>query len=314
MIGTKLHLVAGVALLALAGPALALSSSPPAPPVATAATSATPAHPGHADAAHVAPPANPAQPVGTPLTFGQSVEGQITAPSGTCDNSNPRVRVYSFSANAGDRIEATMTADDFDTTLEIGKMDGCTFTSLGMNDDGAGPEDGLNSRITAHIVDSGTYILRATALSEEGAGKFTLALNRLPARTASAAPRDVTIGRRVRGTLTATDATIDSSRDESTILESSRPYHMYQLNGTAGQSFVVTLKSDEFDPFLDVGSQSPLGFSVAASNDDGGGEDDGLNSRLTLTFQTAGTVMIRVSPLGNDTGDYELKVENAPAQ
>jgi hypothetical protein len=309
MIGTKFHLVAGVALLAIAGPALALSSSPVAPPAATT-TSATPAHPGHAEAATPAP----AQAVGTPLTFGQSVEGQISAPSGTCDNSNPRVRVYSFAATAGDRIEATMTADDFDTTLEIGKMEGCTFTSLGTNDDGAGPEDGLNSRITAHIVDSGTYILRATALSDEGAGKFTLALNRLPARTTTATPRDVTIGRRVRGTLTATDATIDNSRDESTILESSRPYHMYQLNGTAGQSFVVTLKSDEFDPFLDVGSQSPLGFSVAASNDDGGGEDDGLNSRLTVTFQTAGTVMIRVSPLGSDTGDYELKVENAPAK
>ena len=58
---------------------------------------------------------------------------------------------------------------------------------------------------------------------------------------------------------------------------------------------------------------TPLGYSVAASNDDGSGEDDGLNSRLKVRFATDGTMLIRVSPLGSDTGAYTLTANVAGA-
>ena len=259
--------------------------------------------------AQQAAPAAPAVPT---LTMGQSVTGEIVAPtSGGCVD-NPRIRSYRFTAAANSRVEITMTAENFDTVLEVGRQTGCEFTSLGVNDDGAGPEDGLNSRLTLRIREAGDYIVRAQSLGEDGAGTFNLAINQLPAPAGDPTPIPMTIGRRMRGTLTTADATISNGVDEG-LVESSRPYHMYALTGEAGQVVRLSLDSNEFDPVVEVGAQSPLGFSVAAYNDDGGGPQDGLNSRLNVTFRTAGTVIVRVSPLGNDVGRYTLQADTVTA-
>jgi hypothetical protein len=241
------------------------------------------------------------------LSMGQTVTGEIAPPMGGCVD-NPRIRSYRFTAAANSRVEITMTAENFDTVLEVGRQTGCEFTSLGVNDDGAGPEDGLNSRLTLRIREAGDYVVRAQSLGEDGTGSFNLTVNQLPPPATDPAPIAMTIGRRVRGTLTTADATISNGVDES-LVESSRPYHMYALTGEAGQVVRLSLDSNEFDPVVEVGAQSPLGYSVAAYNDDGGGPQDGLNSRLNVTFRTAGTVIVRVSPLGNDVGRYTLQAD-----
>lgn len=246
------------------------------------------------------------------LTFGQTVQGEIAAPVGGCAN-NPRIESYRFTATANSRVQIVMTAENFDTLVEVGRLDGCEFTSLGSNDDGAGAEDGLNSRLTMRIQDAGEYVVRAQSLGDDGAGAFNLTLTQLPPPAAEPTPIPMEIGRRVRGTLTNTDAMIPTEGGDS-LIESSRPYHLYALTGVAGQVVRFKLDSNEFDPVIEVGSQSPLGYSVAAYNDDGGGEDDGLNSRLNITFRSAGTVVIRVSPLGNDAGRYTLEAETVQPQ
>ncbi len=278
-----------------------------------ALAAAAPAAAQQSSAAPAAAAAGTPQIVLMPIGFGQSVEGSIGSASTTCTPDNPRVKSYSFTVPAGTRVEAVMTADDFDTVLEIGRMDGCSFQSLGRNDDGAGPDDGLNSRLTARLRTAGTYILQAQSLQETGNGKYTLRLNRLPSQTTAAqAPAAITIGRRITATLGASDPTIDQTADEDSVIESARPYKMFALTGVAGAEYLIKVDSDAFDPTVDVGIQSPLGFSVSSSNDDGGGEDDGLNSRLRVKFESSGTVMVRVSPLSNDSGEFTLTVENAP--
>jgi hypothetical protein len=267
-----------------------------------------------------------------PIGYGQTVSGNIgVASTGTtCTPVGPNERRYSFTAAANERIEVTMQADDFDTVVEVGKMDGCNFVSMGRNDDGGGPEDGLNSRLTGRMPEAGNYIIRATGLSSEAVGGFRLALNRLPPPAGAPTPVAIGVGQKVDGTLTSNDAMIEdtgmtgmnpfaieammaATGEEPTetpqmIMDSGRPYRLYTLTGNAGDKFRIRLDSDEFDPMLEVGVDSPLGFSVAQSNDDGGGENDGLNSRLNITFAKAGTLMIRVSPLGRDTGAYSLMV------
>lgn len=278
MIGTSIRFLSGVALLAIATPALAQAQGD-----------------------------RPA-----PISFGQTVEGEIKSGEETCAP-NPHIRSYSFRAEANSRVEIVMTADDFDTLVEIGSLDGCTFTSLGSNDDGAGSEDGLNSRLTARLAEAGTYVIRATSFQDDTGGKFSLSLNRLPPAAGAPEPKPLTLGQSVSGTLSAADATIEDSSEDNSVLESGRPYQLYALTGTAGQEVSIKLDSDEFDPVLDVGTMSPLGYSVAETNDDGPGEDDGLNSRLTIRFRTAGTLIIRVSPLSNDSGAYTLIAEAADA-
>lgn len=259
-----------------------------------------------------------------PITFGATVTGRIAAAQQNCVVETPGARTYSFTAEAGTRIEITMAADDFDTLVEVGQIVDCAFVSMGSNDDGSGPEDGLNSRLTGTLPTSGTYIIRATSFGGTGEGPFRLTLNRLPPQRGAPEPIAVTVGTPATGTLTGEDAVIRNEFNDfammgeygesslGSIIDAGRPYHLYSLTGSQGDEYVITLASEEFDAFLEVGVNSPLGFSVAETNDDGGEEDDGLNSRLKITFQSAGTLIIRVSPLSMGTGNYVLNVVPAP--
>jgi hypothetical protein len=280
MLGMKSIVSIGVAALAIAAPAMAQSQRNQAPVI----------------------------------TVGQVVQGRVAGAQASCNADTPGVRNYRFEARAGMRAEITMTADDFDTVLEIGRLDDCEFQSLGVNDDGAGAEDGLNSRLTVRFPEAGTYIIRAKSFQDSAGGDFTLRVAELPALAGAPTPTPVTAGRTVGGAITNSDAIIEeataSGLPMESILESTRAYDLYSISGEAGQVYVIRVESDEFDPTVDVGTMSPLGFSSAAYNDDGGLEDDGLNSRLEITFRTAGTLLIRVAPLGNDTGEYKLTVEN----
>lgn len=271
------RLIGGVALAALAGPAMAQQAAQ--------------------------------QPDLPTITVGQSVEGQIAAPADTCGTS-PRVRAWRFEGRADQRVEITMRSDDFDTLVELGRMEGCEFRSLASNDDGGGPEDGLNSRLTVRLRENGTYVVRALSFSDDGAGPFTLAIRQLPPPAPEPEPRTLTLGREVRGQIVATDPAMDTGEDNS-LVEGGRRYHLYTLTGAAGDRINLELDSNEFDPVIEAGSMGPLGYSIAQYNDDGGGPEDGLNSRLTVTFRTAGSIVLRVSPLGNDTGAYRLRANRA---
>lgn len=248
------------------------------------------------------------------ITMGQTIEGEISAPTGTCPTPNPRVRAYRFTVPDNSRVEIVMRADDFDALLELGRMDGCTFNSLGSNDDGSGPEDGLNSRLIANLAQGGEYVIHAQSLNEEGTGKFSLTLNTLPPPPGEPAPIPIAVGETREGTLDAQDAVIDEGYAETVIVDSARPYEFYSFSGRAGQEYEIMMSSDEFDSFLEIGTMSPLGFSVADSNDDGAGEEDGLNSRLRVKFRRDGDMVIRVSPLSAATGAYKLTVAEAQAE
>lgn len=245
------------------------------------------------------------------IAIGQTVEGEISAPTGTCPAPDPRVRVYRFTVPDNSRVEIVMRADDFDTLVELGQMDGCTFNSLGSNDDGSGPEDGLNSRLIANLTTGGEYVIHAKSLNEDGTGKFSLSLNTLPPPPGEPTPVPIAIGETKEGTLDAQDAVIDEGYGDSIIVDSARPYEFYSFTGRAGQEYEITMASDEFDSFLEIGTMSPLGFSVADSNDDGANEEDGLNSRLRVRFRRDGEMVVRVSPLSAATGAFKLTVAEA---
>ncbi len=282
MIGNKSQLVIGVALLAIAAPSLAQNRS------------RTPA------------PAT--------IGFGQTIEGQLSNAAGECAAPNPRVKSYRFTISEPTRVEVTMRADDFDTLVQLGQMEGCTFNELGSNDDGSGEEDGLNSRLIANLRTAGTYVIQATSYQEEAVGKYNIALNRLPAPPEAPTPIALTLGQSVEASLGSDDAVIDDGSDDTAVVESLRPYKFYTLTGTAGQEYEIVMSSDEFDSFLEIGSMTPLGYSVAASNDDGSGEEDGLNSRLRVKFRSDGTMVIRASPLSSDSGAFKLTASIAPAE
>lgn len=250
----------------------------------------------------------PAQPL-PPIAIGQTLNETVQA-DGRC-TLDPASRFYQFRADANTRIEITLRSQSFDPVVEVGRVNGCEFQSLGRNDDGSGVNDGNNSRLTGTLVDGGTYVIRASAYGSRAMnGSYRLALRQLPAlptpaTTARTLP--LTVGRAVTGTLDSSDPVIETTNNERGGFiqsERGRPYRLYSFSGRAGQSYEFQLDSTDFDSFLEVGVVSPLGFATIDSNDDG--PDSGRNSRLTVHFPSNGTVTLRVSPLSAASGSYTL--------
>jgi hypothetical protein len=307
MKGRNAQWIMGLAVIALATPAVAQRKPPSSRPATVAAPPMVVALP--------APPRPAPSPTITPdlptIAFDQTVNENF-ASDGRCVL-DPTARFYQFRVDPDTRIEAVMRSSSFDTLLEVGNFDGCEFNAIGRNDDGSGANDGTNSRLSGTLARGGTYVLKASALSgRQMSGNFSVTLRRLPAlpvaRTAT--PTPIRVGQPVTGRLTSTDPVIPTTGGDSDFSEGGgRPYRLYALSGRAGQSFTVSLDSDDFDSFLEAGTMSGIGYAAVLSDDDGG---DGLNSRLTVTFQSNDTMIIRVSPLrAGSTGRYSLSVTPA---
>ena len=108
----------------------------------------------------------------------------------------------------------------------------------------------------------------------------------------------VRVGSTTSGRLTTDDATLDDGSH----------YDFYSFIATAGQQYVVTLASEDYDSFLAVGTMNGDDFEGIDSNDDG--PDMGTNSQVTFTAPTSGTFVVRANSLsGGQTGRYTLRIE-----
>ncbi|MBC2779034.1 PPC domain-containing protein [Parasphingopyxis marina] len=241
------------------------------------------------------------------LTPGEPMTGELTNQSTRMYENDYYLDLYSVSGEAGQRIAIAMQAEDFDTLIEIGRMVDGEFQQIAVDDDGG---EGLNSRLLFTFPETGTYIVRARTFGANATGSYSIEMSEVAPPAPPPPPGRIRLGQTVSGTLTdASPVYMDDSYGAST-----RHYALYNLRGRAGQTVTVTLRSDDFDAYLEAGAMTPLGFAAVESNDDGlagEGEDPlGLDSRLTLTFVQSGTLTIRATTLGGGaTGEYSLAVE-----
>lgn len=130
------------------------------------------------------------------------------------------------------------------------------------------------------------------------------ALSSVLAPTVSWAQTAIRIGAEVNGRL----ETGDSVAPESDYADA-HLYDEYRFTARAGQRLEIILRSDEFDPVLELyaeGAAEPL-----AVDDDGLGE--GLNSRLRYTPEARGTYVLRARAFsGVEGGAYVLSVRERP--
>ena len=238
-------------------------------------------------AAAAAAPVQPAM-----IRVGQTVNGTLAqADPRTTDKG--RFRVYRFEGRQGQKLIATMRSGDFDAFLTVARMVGGITDAIASDDDRGGGEDNTDARVRFTVPETGTYLLVAQALSEEGVGAYTLTLAATPAAT-TATPRPITSGQTVSGRLEETDALLE---DDDTW------YDTYTFQGRRGQRFLIEMKSDSLDAFLNVGKMEGTEFSSIRVDDDGG---DGTNSRLVITLPDDGQYVIRANEVGNKTGPYTL--------
>ncbi|HMJ92830.1 MAG TPA: hypothetical protein VK472_01890 [Allosphingosinicella sp.] len=246
----------------------------------------------------VAPP-----PALLPLDSAGEASGRFTESSALDDEDHP-FALHSFAGKKGERVRIDMVSSGLDPQLEL-SLEGGDFTA--SNDDGG---DGLDSRIFAVLPSDGTYKLRARSLNSE-AGSYSLRLQRF----APAGPPQPP-GRLRRDAPTMGRLSFDDPGLEMAVGDDGQPsffYRLYALPMNAGETVTIDLKAESFDPVLDAGVMSPLGFAVAKTNDDTEGQ--GTNSRLVLTPTETGTIYVRAHSLNAESlGEYTLTVTGgAPA-
>lgn len=222
-----------------------------------------------------------------PIALGDTKQGELSD-SDDVNDTGARADAYAFTATAGQRIDATLNSDEFDTYLELFNAAG---ESLNQDDDGGeggisleGNDDAnTNSRLISTIKDAGTYTLQVRAVGEGQTGSYTLKLaEAAPAPDATSLP----FGQTVQGEITA-----DGARDDE-----GRGYQAYTFSGTAGNRVQVVMRSGDFDAFVQIGRPGDA-FEALGSDDDGLGE--GTDSRLNYILPETGEYEIRVSPLSS---------------
>lgn len=230
------------------------------------------------------------------IRVGQSLQGRLTATDPESDDGGT-YDAFVVRARSGERFAITLTAEDFDPIVRVGRMEGQTFIELAMNDDG--PDTGLNSRLVFTAPEAGEYVIRATPLNGSGEGAYTLALAEGPA-PAPASP--IEIGATVQGELTASDGKSESGRAADA----------YRFSGREGQRIRIDMSSSDFDTYLQLFDDNRLSL---AEDDDGGAE--GTDSRLTFTLPATGSYIVEARAFSEDTGNYaltitEIEPEKAP--
>jgi hypothetical protein len=232
-----------------------------------------------------------------PLRIGATVNGTLAEGDATTTGDDEyRYDDYRFEARAGQRLEALLRSSDFDAYLAVyaeGSDD-----ALAQDDDGLG--DGTDARLRFTPETAGTYVLRARNLSGLETGAYSLSLSERPAPPRAPRPAGIRLGAEQTGELTGRDPE----------QEEGGRYDAYAFRAAAGQRFIVTLKSDAFDPLVRVGRMNGPDFVELAQNDDG--PDDGLNSRLVFTAPTAGEYVIRATALEDGEGRYTVGLSEAP--
>ena len=235
-----------------------------------------------------APPA----PVASPIEIGDKLEGELAEDDGVND-SGAKADAYTFTATAGQRIDATLTSDDFDTYLELHDADGAL-----IDEDDDGGEKGTDSRLIATLEEGGTYTLQVRATGDVTTGRYKLAL-------AEAAPEPKPVP------LPFAEVTQGEVKTESARDDDGRGYNAYTFSGEEGHRVQIVMRSGDFDTYLQVSKAGD--FEALGSDDDGLGE--GTDSRLNYILPETGDYVIRASPLGSDEkGLYSIELTDKGPQ
>jgi hypothetical protein len=226
--------------------------------------------------------------------------------------------LFAFSGRRGEVYSITLVAEDgdeeerSDPTLEVFQGSGTAGESLFQDDDGGGQ---LNARIVAELPESGVYTVKVSNLSSNGRAR--LAIAKMTLRPASL------------GSLSYGDQAIVSFDAASPFVADASerrlaPYALYRLPASPtpsamagrGEVIVVRAESEGLDPWLEIGLETPFGFTPVLSNDDA----DGLNARLTLdpalfegedAAEWWSRLRVRVTAPPNSAGEIRVSAERS---
>lgn len=203
---------------------------------------------------------------------------------------------YLFQGREGDRVRIDMTSSALDPRLQLLDSD----RTLMQSDNNGG--DGLNSRIVAALPHSGPFRVRAAASSEQS-GRYTLLLRIEHAITPESIPQ-------LRLNQLVSDGHLGGPQSEVRLRSGERAridyfYNLYWVQVQRGETVTVTMRATGFEPVLDAGAMSLLGFAAAETDDD---NSNGQDAQLVLTPQDSGRIYLRARSAGSNGGRFTLAV------
>jgi hypothetical protein len=227
----------------------------------------------------------------TSLAFGATIQGEI-ADADPRDDDNRGFDAFRISGTEGNRIQVVMRSGDFDTFVQIGSPEG-DFFALASDDDGLG--EGTDSRLNFTLPSTGDFILRASPLYADADGLYSLELiDRGPQPT----PGSILIGATARGTLS----------EDGGIAEDGAFYDAYRITVKAGDKLRLTMVSNEFDAYLDIGREDEDGVFTSVASDDDSLSD--THAKVDWAVEEEGEYVIRARSFGSgQSGGYALTVE-----
>jgi hypothetical protein len=239
-------------------------------------------HEGHDDAADE----------GTPIAAGEPVTGSLARGDRKQDNSY--MDTWTYHGRAGEHIRVTVRSEEFDTYVALGEYESGECRGMDGDDNSGG---GTDSRITTELPNDGAFHIHVRSAGQGGTGAYTVLVEQLTDRESGTPPMPISPGETLEGRLTDTDSReADGSYRED-----------WTFRGEAGERYTITMRSDDFDSLLQVGTIGANGWRRLEQDDDGGGDSD---ARLTITLEESGEYIIRAgSYREEETGAYTLRLE-----
>ncbi len=230
--------------------------------------------------------------VATPA-FAQPSEGRPFTASGELETCDCRYGDHQVRLEAGRRYRINARAEAFDSMLRLYRSGS---TDLIAEDDDSGGE--RNPQIHFTPAESGEYLVRVVSFTPDGAGSYSLDVEAL-----EALPAPIT---RASATETTTWQIFDGALETGDAAENEMKFDDYQIDLEAGQSALIRLESEAFDPVVRIYSASQRGQNELVMDDDSGG---GFNAFVMFAPEEAGGYIVRVTSFSTEgAGAYRLRV------
>jgi hypothetical protein len=193
----------------------------------------------------------------------------------------------------GRRYEIGATSEAFDSKIRLYRQGNDEVLA---EDDDSGGE--MNPLLTYTPAETGDYLVRVVSYSDDGAGAYTVNVNPL-----EPLPAVITAA---TGTETTTWQVYDGELGENDPAENEMRFDDYAVDLEAGQTALIRLDSEAFDPVVRVFPAAQRGVEEVASDDDSGG---GFNSFLMFAPDEGGSFIVRVTSFSTEgTGAYRLRI------
>lgn len=220
--------------------------------------------------------------------------------------------LFTFEAQAGDMIEVALLSEgELDPYLELRDA---SDEAIATDDDGG---NGLNSLLMHVFDEAGTYTIAAMGYGES-TGDYTLRVRERRAVVAQLPLQMIGLNDVATGELSS--PWMEDGMRPSSIMYQLSPAALAAIRAGDGQ---ITIRmnaaeggdpdfASDIDPFVELGFDTPLGFAVATSDDDGSGS---LNAMLPVDLSLLeghpgllDMMRIRVTGLGGSAGAYTLTI------